>query len=102
MGKAFGFAVPPSVNINIGSGLKGKKRKVDGRGSDIEAESDESSGEEEDALDGRRNKAAMVRRGGKGLDKRKEVMGAKKTEKDFYREGRERQAKASEGKQWSR
>lgn len=103
VGKAFGFAVPPSVNINIGSGLKGKKRKVDGRGSDIEAESgDESSGEEEDALDGRRNKAAMVRRGGKGLDKRKEVMGAKKTEKDFYREGRERQAKASEGKQWSR
>jgi ATP-dependent RNA helicase DDX18/HAS1 len=102
VGKAFGFAVPPSVNINIGSGLKGKKRKVDGRGSDIEAESNESSGEEEDALDGRRNKAAMVRRGGKGLEKRKEVMGAKKTEKDFYREGRERQAKASEGKQWSR
>ena len=98
--------MPPSVNINIGSGLKGKKRKAEGRkGSDDEDEDEEESdqsGAEEDAMDGRRNKAAMMRRGGKGLDKRREVMGAKKTEKDFYREGRERKAKAGEGKQWSR
>jgi ATP-dependent RNA helicase DDX18/HAS1 len=109
VGKAFGFAVPPSVNINIGSGLKGKKRKADGRqngsddedGSEDEDEGDQS-GDEADALDGRRNKAAMVRRGGKGLEKRKEVMGARKTEKDFYREGREKKAQGDGGKQWSR
>ncbi len=44
VGKAFGFAVPPKVNISIGTSLKaGKKarRGGDGSGSDEEPDSDE-------------------------------------------------------------
>ncbi|SCV72511.1 BQ2448_4048 [Microbotryum intermedium] len=99
--KAFGFNSPPSVNINIGSGIKGKKRKDSNRrGSDGE----ESEEEEEEDLEqvSRRNKVASVRRGGNGQDKRREVEGNRKVEKDFYREGREKKARTEQGKQWSR
>lgn len=91
--KAFGFLVPPSVNINIGSGMKGKKRKADDGGDASETESEEEQTG--------RGKAA-ARRGGKGTEKRREVEGWKKTDKDFYREARERKIEGKEGKQWSR
>ena len=50
VGKAFGFAVPPRVNVNVGggkggTGRSGKKRKRDGE------ESDEEHWEEIDAVD---------------------------------------------------
>lgn len=106
VGKAFGFSVPPAVNINIGSGLKGKKRKVEGRkGSDDEESEEESESDhaDEDEFEaGRRTKAAMIRRGGTGAAKRREIEGSKKTDKDHYREGRERKAMGQSGKQWSR
>lgn len=95
VGKAFGFPVPPSVNINIGSGMKGKKRK--GKDGESGSESDDDS--DDDAPRGN----AGARRGGNGKAKRREVEGARKTEKDFYREGREKKAAGGiEGKQWSR
>lgn len=100
---AFGFQTPPSVNINIGNGIKGKKRKSDGKGgSEDEVEEGESSGEEEEAMTGRRAKAAMLRKGGNGVEKRREVGGAKQVSKDFYREGRAKKEAAGDGKQWSR
>lgn len=108
VGKAFGFSVPPAVNINIGSGLKGKKRKIEGRkaGSDDDdddvSDSDSDHPDEDEFEAGRRQKAAMVRRGGDGAHKRREIEGAKKTDKDHYREGRERKAQGLSGKQWSR
>ena len=98
VGKAFGFAVPPSVNINIGSGLKGKKRKAGGGEG---GSSDEEEDSELDEPQPRRGKQSM-RRGGGGQDRRREIEGSKKTEKDFYREGRQKQAGAEAGKQWSR
>ncbi|SGY68886.1 BQ5605_C004g02927 [Microbotryum silenes-dioicae] len=101
--KAFGFQSPPSVNINIGSGIKGKKRKDSKRGGSDE-ESEDEEGEEDEDLDqvSRRNKVASVRRGGNGQDKRREVEGNRKVEKDFYCEGREKKARTEQGKQWSR
>ncbi|KAK4046508.1 ATP-dependent RNA helicase [Microbotryomycetes sp. JL201] len=102
VGKAFGFSVPPAVNINVGSGLKGKKRK--NKQHDSDASDDESESEDEDDLEAqsRRNKAVKVRRGGSGNERRRELEGAKKLEKDFYRDAKERKAMASNGKQWSR
>ncbi|KAK4698397.1 ATP-dependent RNA helicase DDX18/HAS1, partial [Phenoliferia sp. Uapishka_3] len=103
VGKAFGFPVPPSVNINIGSGMKGKKRKTKEGGGEG-SESEESDGEIDSDEDLRRGKAAQ-RNGGNGKSKRREVEGVRKTEKDFYREGRQKQiasAAGGEKKQWSR
>ncbi|KAK4048043.1 ATP-dependent RNA helicase [Microbotryomycetes sp. JL221] len=106
VGKAFGFTVPPAVNINIGSGLKGKKRKnkdrTNGAGSDND--DDDSDQDDDDDLEAqsRRNKAAKVRRGGNGSDRRRELEGTRKMDKDYYRETKERKAMASNGKQWSR
>lgn len=103
VGKAFGFPVPPSVNINIGSGMKGKKRKSGKDGAEgSEDESDEGGDEELDELDGERRGKVSQRRGGKGMAKRREVEGVRKTEKDFYREGRQKDAAGPGGKQWSR
>ncbi|KAM0792934.1 ATP-dependent RNA helicase [Microbotryomycetes sp. NB124-2] len=104
VGKAFGFSVPPAVNINIGSGLKDKKRKNKQRDSDASDDDDVSESEDEDDLEAqsRRNKAAKVRRGGSGNERRRELDGAKKVGKDFYRDAKDRKAMASDGKQWSR
>lgn len=103
VGLAFGFSTPPSVNINIGNGIKGKKRKSDGKGGMVEVEEeDESSGEEEEAMTGRRAKAQMLRKGGNGIEKRREIGGMKEGGKDFYREGRAKKEAGNDGKQWSR
>lgn len=99
VGLAFGFSTPPSVNINIGAGLKGKKRKSDGKAGSEDEEDDESSGEEEEAMTGRRAKAAMLRKGGTGIEKRREIGGAKQGKKDHYRVKKDGEG---DGKQWSR
>lgn len=99
VGLAFGFSTPPSVNINIGAGLKGKKRKSDGKGGSEDDDDDESSGDEAEAMTGRRAKAAMLRKGGSGIEKRREVGGAKQGQKDHYRAKKDG---AADGKQWSR
>lgn len=79
--------------------MKGKKRKADGTaGSEDESEESE---DESEAMTGRRAKAAaLARRGGSNVEKRREVEGRKKTDKDFYREGRNKEGDG--GKQWSR
>ncbi|GAA5885945.1 hypothetical protein JCM16303_003037 [Sporobolomyces ruberrimus] len=114
--RAFGFSTPPSVNINVGRSVKGKKKRKDhvGKGgggssdSDEEDESEEDEGGEVDESDLRRSK--MQRRGGGyGGERRREQEGRRGEEKDIYREqGREKlRASGSNGgqaggKQWSR
>lgn len=70
VGKAFGFTVPPRVNITVGGGTggggkSGKKRKRD-----------EDGGEEETE--------GIRQRPFNSINKRKEVLG-KKVEKEVYR-----------------
>ncbi|GAA5914527.1 ATP-dependent RNA helicase HAS1 [Sporobolomyces salmoneus] len=100
--RAFGFSTPPSVNINVGRSVKGKKKRKDhaGGGSD----DDESSEEEEEEEDtDRQRRAKMQRRGGGYEGKRRETEGKRGEEKDIYREhGREKLRGGSAGKQWSR
>ncbi|KAF8226078.1 DEAD-domain-containing protein [Tricholoma matsutake] len=69
VGKAFGFAVPPRVNINIGAGKSHGRKRV--RESD-----DEEEGGEEEGIRGQRMQS-------KG--RRIETLGKKKVEKEVYR-----------------
>ena len=110
VGKAFGFAVPPRVNVNIGGGTGGagrsgkKRRRDDGD----ESEEVEEQWEEIDAVDKDENDVEEeeqsrknVRRSGKG--RRTETLGKRRVEKEVYKKGLERKKmKAEGGAQWSR
>ncbi|KAI0724324.1 P-loop containing nucleoside triphosphate hydrolase protein [Cerioporus squamosus] len=99
VGKAFGFAVPPRVNVNIGGG-KGAKR---GDGEDEEEweeinavdkeEGDEDAEEEQHT---RRNAWEQSR------SRRKETLGHKALEKEVYKKGLEMKKRKADGQQWSR
>jgi ATP-dependent RNA helicase DDX18/HAS1 len=96
VGKAFGFAVPPRVNVNVGPGrgtsnaTNKKRRREEGGGGDEESEQVE---EEEEVS------RKDVRRENK--QRRIEVEGRKKVGKEMYKKGQARQRLEAAG-QWSR
>lgn len=116
VGKAFGFAVPPRVSLNIAGGAnntsssegkKGKKRK---RAAAADEEGEEQEGEwldMEDARNGAGEEEADevveedTRRGsrGQGKQRRIETLGRKKVQKEFYKKG---MVKGHGGPSWSR
>ncbi|KAF8845395.1 DEAD-domain-containing protein [Paxillus ammoniavirescens] len=113
VGKSFGFAVPPRININIGGGsgksTSGRKRGRDeGNGEEDDevwedmplgggAESgEEAEAMEDEAAGSRRN---MSRRQGK--ERRIETLGKKAVGKEMYRKGKERKKAKASGQQWS-
>lgn len=110
VGKAFGFAVPPRVNVNIGGGTggagrSGKKRRRDDDGEEREEEweeidaVDKVDGDEVDDED--EESGRSVRRNGK--NRRTETLGKKRVDKEKYRQGMERKKMKNEGgSQWSR
>ncbi|KIK02284.1 hypothetical protein K443DRAFT_97105 [Laccaria amethystina LaAM-08-1] len=87
VGKAFGFSVPPRVNLNIapgnGSSRTGEKRRREGENSD----------EEEEEVLGRGDN--------KGKARRIETVGEKEVGKEVYKKGQERK-KRETGGNWSR
>jgi ATP-dependent RNA helicase DDX18/HAS1 len=94
VGKAFGFSVPPRVNVNVGGGMGGtggskRKRQL---GEDDEEEVVDG---EDGVVEGRN----QVR--GKGKGRRTETLGQKSVDKEIYRKGRERKKMAGSG-QWGR
>ncbi|KAF9014954.1 P-loop containing nucleoside triphosphate hydrolase protein [Cyathus striatus] len=95
VGKAFGFAVPPRVNLNIapGAGKSNTKRK---RPEDTESEKGEREVDEE--MDDVSRK--QVRRDGKS--RRVETLGRKKVDKEKYRKDSDRKKLEAKGGQWSR
>ena len=106
VGKAFGFSVPPRVNVNIGggkggAGRSGKRKRGDGEDDEeweeIDAldkeEGDEDAEEEQDS---RRSMREQSR------SRRKETLGRKKLEKEVYKKGMERKKMKASGQQWSR
>ncbi|EMD41718.1 hypothetical protein CERSUDRAFT_79353 [Gelatoporia subvermispora B] len=111
VGKSFGFAVPPRVNVNIGggkggTGRSGQKRKRDDDGENDEEweeidavdkeEGDEGGAGEDDGQDYR-----SARRSGK--ERRKETLGHRKVEKEVYKKGLEnKKRKNAGGPQWTR
>lgn len=97
VGKAFGFSVPPRVNVNIGggksvtSGIRKRSRDEDHleEGGDVETDG---------PLD---NVVESEDRGrGHGKQRRIETLGKKKVDKEVYKKGKERQKMAATG-QWS-
>ncbi|KAG2370170.1 P-loop containing nucleoside triphosphate hydrolase protein [Suillus spraguei] len=106
VGKAFGFAVPPRVNVNIGGGKptttgnKRRRNEVDADDEEWEdmplgggAESGDEVMEEEES---QRNKPRR-----KEKERRVETLGKKAVEKEMYRKGKERKRAKASGQQWS-
>lgn len=106
VGKAFGFAVPPRVNVNIGGGktttTTGNKR----RRNEVDADDEEwedmplgggaESGDEVIEDESQRNKPRR-----KEKERRVETLGKKAVEKEMYRKGKERKRAKASGQQWS-
>lgn len=109
--RAYGFSVPPAVNIPIGTSTKGAKRKNQ-QGEDVELDALDRSGNQvqEDDDDGEQGPVQMRHerinnsRSDRNSDKkRKEMLGGKKLDKDFYRDQKRlRPAGGGSGTQWSR
>ncbi|EIN13591.1 DEAD-domain-containing protein [Punctularia strigosozonata HHB-11173 SS5] len=122
VGKSFGFAVPPRVNLNIaGSGTPGtgqskgnNKRKRDtGAGSDEEVEGEwldmnagrHGEGNEEADGDEAINSEEVSRKERRGPDfrqkqRRIEALGKKRVDKEFYK--KQHAKKGGGGAQWTR
>lgn len=97
VGKAFGFSVPPRVNVNIGGGktVGSGSRKRPREEDDLE----EGGDDENDVAD---NIIESDKRGrGLGKQRRIEALGRKTVEKEIYKKGKERKKMSAEA-QWSR
>lgn len=105
VGKSFGFAVPPRVNINIGGGSgksgAGKKRRrneEEEEWEDMPLGEGAEGGEKADVVES--SGRDQARRQGKG--RRIETLGKGGVEKEIYRKGKERKKAKASGQQWSR
>ena len=102
VGKAFGFSVPPRVNVTVGGGIggtgkSGKKRIRDEGGDDDSEWSDEEGNMDGDGADDGRARSNGRRQ---GKARRIETFGKKMVEKEVYKKNVER--RNSSGAQWSR
>jgi ATP-dependent RNA helicase DDX18/HAS1 len=79
VGKAFGFAIPPRVNISVGGGKGGAGRSGVKRKREEEVEVEENSESEEAAQ--RRPRRENDR------ERRMERLGKRKVEREMYRKG---------------
>ncbi|KAI6133323.1 DEAD-domain-containing protein [Pisolithus croceorrhizus] len=107
VGKSFGFAVPPRVNLNIGGGKasSGTKRKRGAVDEDDEEWEDMSIGggaESETEMDvvERDESRSSSRRQGK--ERRIETLGKRTVDKEVYRKGKSMNKAKGSGQQWSR
>ncbi|KAL1667704.1 P-loop containing nucleoside triphosphate hydrolase protein [Schizophyllum commune] len=104
VGKAFGFTVPPRVNVNIGEG-KGnatkKRKRAEGEEVEPELEPVETVGADEDEAQEEDEETARKRSWRQSKERRVETLGRKKVEKEVYKKNKERQKMGANG-QWSR
>lgn len=100
--KAYGFSVPPAVNIPIGTSSKGAKRK-NRNDEDVEVDAVDANGndvqdDDEEEVVKRSERAPKQGRN----ERRRDVPTGKRGEKDFYREQKRPKAGVNGGTQWSR
>ncbi|KAI5898648.1 DEAD-domain-containing protein [Schizophyllum commune H4-8] len=104
VGKAFGFTVPPRVNVNIGEG-KGnatkKRKRAEGEEFEPELEPVETVGADEDEAPEEDEETARKSSWRQSKERRVETLGRKKVEKEVYKKNKERQKMGANG-QWSR
>jgi ATP-dependent RNA helicase DDX18/HAS1 len=107
VGKAFGFAVPPRVNVSIGGGKTGGANKSRFKRRREDDDDDMNEGGEDEGEDGARvedgEEATLVRSQGRrqGKERRMESLGKKRVDKEVYKKGEARR-KMGESAQWSR
>lgn len=99
VGNAFGFAVPPRVNVTVGGGSGGSGRGTTKKRPRSE---DDDGGEALDVEehDGEEVQERAPRRENK--QRRVEQLGQKSVEKEIYKKSRDRKRQADSGVQWSR
>ena len=105
VGKAFGFSVPPRVNVNIGGGKGGTGKSGRKRAREDDDEGEELSMSDADdggvaAKDGEQLRARDDPSRRKGKERRMETLGQKKIDKEVYRKSKEKPKGGEE--QWSR
>lgn len=93
VGKAFGFSVPPRVNVNIGSSQGTTPKSGRKRPRDDEIDEAEGVEEEADAVEG--GVVVGGRSDRRGKERRIAMVGRKNVDKEVYRKGKP-------GGQWSR
>lgn len=97
VGKAFGFSVPPRVNVNMGDRSLDTstthKRKREGLNGETESES-----EPDEAEDVPRSQRTGR---GNGKERRTQSLGKKQVDKEVYRKDKVRRVDG-DGKQWGR
>ncbi|KAG8737533.1 ATP-dependent RNA helicase [Ceratobasidium sp. 414] len=102
VGKAFGFAVPPRVNIAMAGERPSKGgnevEDEEGRAQSKGKRRREVQGGAEEEEDG--GEDSKRQRGNK--QKRVEQLGKKRVEREVYKKGKERKAQRAGGQQWSR
>ncbi|KAF8610796.1 DEAD-domain-containing protein [Ceratobasidium sp. AG-I] len=107
VGKAFGFAVPPRVNIamagerpgNTGNKVDDEEDRARSKGKRRRNVQEGAGAEEEEWVDEEED-GEKRQRGNK--KKRVEQLGKKRVEREVYKKGRERSAQKAGGQQWSR
>ncbi|KIM84548.1 hypothetical protein PILCRDRAFT_818120 [Piloderma croceum F 1598] len=100
VGKAFGFSVPPRVNVSMGGGKGSTSKSGKKRARDEDEDDEELSMSEGELEGGEDGEQARVRDQAriKGKQRRVEMLGQKKVDKEVYRNRRPETA----GEQWSR
>lgn len=107
VGKSFGFAVPPRVNLNIGGGKvsSGTKRKRGAVDEDDEEWEDMPLGggaESETEMDIVEQEESRSSSRRQGKERRIETLGKRTVDKEVYRKGKAMNKAKSLGQQWSR
>lgn len=98
VGKAFGFAVPPRVNVNIGGGKASTGRK---RRREVDEDASEEVDDEGDGNTEGEEVQIRARTREKEKGRRVETLGQKRVDREKFRKGAERKKMAGSG-QWSR
>ncbi|KAL0950871.1 hypothetical protein HGRIS_007630 [Hohenbuehelia grisea] len=105
VGKAFGFSVPPRVNINIGPGEgtstsnKGKKRSREEDAEEETVELIETAEPDDDDADAEVDTTTRGQPKRMSQQRRIETLGRKKVKKEVYKKTKDRQKQSG---QWSR
>ena len=95
VGRAFGFSVPPRVNVTVGGGKSGNKSSHKRRRNDDDDDDEENDWVDEDEGGEGEDRSQHARRQGKS--RRVETLGSKKVKKEFYK-----RAKEQRNGNWSR
>lgn len=113
VGKAFGFSVPPRVNVNIGGGQStssstpaGKRKRVvrDEDEEDVQIDAVDTAergavASDDEMVDEERQPRNQGRK--RGEERRRETLGAKSVKNEVFRKGKERE-KMKKMAQWSK